>query len=153
MKKFPETIRNLHPIPKERKPNMTSISSVIKNDHYKIEIKSVTGNIIIADEPIENGGQDLGFSPNELLGSALAACTSATLRMYADRKGWDLQEVRVRIDLEFKKEENKTVIIRHLELIGELDEAQRERLLSVAKACPVHKILSNPIEINTGFYK
>lgn len=140
---------NSHLIQKERKPNMTTVSSVIKQEKYKIEIHSETGNVLIADEPIEDGGQDLGFSPYELLGSALAACTSATLRMYADRKEWDLQEVRVKIDLEFRKEENKTVINRKLELIGQLDDVQRERLLTIAKSCPVHKILSNPIEINT----
>lgn len=133
----------------ERNNIMAKISSVIKKDLYKIEITSPTGNTVIADEPVDIGGKDLGFSPKELLGSALAACTSATLRMYADRKGWDLQEVKIDIDLEFNKDDNKTVINRKLQLAGNLDDAQKERLLVIANACPVHKILSNPIEINT----
>lgn len=128
---------------------MAQVSSSIKKELYKIEIESSNGNHLIADEPIESGGQNLGFSPTELLASALAACTSATLRMYADRKEWDLQEVKVKIDLEYNKEENKTYVNRSLELIGNLDEEQKARLLSIAKACPVHKILSNPIEIVT----
>ncbi len=128
---------------------MAKVSSSIKSERYKIEIKSPTGNVVIADEPIAQGGKDLGFSPKELLSSALSACTSATVRMYADRKGWDLQEVKLEIELERDDKENKTVIGRKLELLGNLDETQRATLLKVANSCPVHKILGNPIEINT----
>src|SRR5690606_37072639 len=95
------------------------------------------------------GGKDLGFSPKELLASALAACTSATLRMYADRKGWDLEEVKLEVTLERDQKENKTIIKRTLEFIGNLDAAQKNRLLAIANACPVHKMLTNPIEIHT----
>lgn len=128
---------------------MAKIASSIKKEHYKIEIKSPSGNMVIADEPVDKGGKDLGFSPKELLAAALAACTSATLKMYADRKGWDLEEVQLEIDLERNEDENKTTINRKLTLVGQLDEAQLSRLLKVANSCPVHKILSNPIEINT----
>lgn len=128
---------------------MAEISSSIKKENYRIEIKSPSGNVVIADEPIEMGGKDLGFSPKELLASALAACTSATVKMYADRKEWDLQEVIINIELDFNAEENKTLINTKLEFVGDLDDAQKSRLLAVANACPVHKILSNPIEINS----
>jgi putative redox protein len=128
---------------------MARITSHIGREHFKTQIKSSTGNILLADEPIEVGGKNVGFSPSELLASALAACTSATLRMYADRKEWDLEEVKSEIELKFFREENKTVISRKLEFIGNLDQDQRQRLLAIAKACPVHKILTNPIEINT----
>ncbi len=67
---------------------MMQIKAAIGLEPYKIEIKSSTGNVLIADEPVENGGKDKGFSPKELLASALAACTCATLRMYAGRKNW-----------------------------------------------------------------
>lgn len=128
---------------------MTKIASSIKQENYKIEIKSPSGNVVIADEPESNGGKDLGFSPSELLASSLAACTSATVKMYADRKAWDLQEVKINIELEFIRDKNKTVINRSMEFIGNLDDAQKARLIAIANACPVHKILSNPIEINT----
>ena len=128
---------------------MANISSSIKQENYKIDITSPSGNLIIADEPLDMGGKDLGFSPKELLASALAACTSATVKMYADRKAWDLQEVKINIELDFIGNENKTIINRKLEFIGSLDETQKKRLLAVANACPVHKILNNPIEINT----
>jgi len=128
---------------------MPKVSSHTRKELYRIEIKSPTGNTIIADEPIEVGGKDLGFSPKELLISALAACTSATLRMYADRKEWDLKEVNVDIEQERDETANKTIIKRKLHLTGNLDETQRARLISVANSCPVHKILTNPIEIET----
>lgn len=69
--------------------------------------------------------------------------------MYADRKGWDLEEVKLEIELERDDKENKTVINRNLEFIGNLNETQKSRLLAVANACPIHKILSSPIEINS----
>lgn len=128
---------------------MAKVSSSIKNELYRIEIKSPTGNVVIADEPLDKGGKDVGFSPKELLASALAACTSATVRMYAERKQWPLDEVRIDIDLEHDESANKTVINRDIHFIGDLDEGQRKRLLAVANACPVHKILTNRIEINT----
>ena len=129
---------------------MAKISSSIKSDRYKVEITSPTGNLVIADEPVAQGGKDLGFSPKELLASALAACTSATVKMYADRNQIDLQEVKMEIDLEGMDTSNKTIINRKIQFIGNLDEVQRAKLLKVANACPVHKILTNTVEINTA---
>lgn len=132
---------------------MAKISSRIKNELYRIEITSPTGNTIIADEPLDKGGKDTGFSPKELLAAALAACTSATVKMYADKKNWSLEEVKIDVDLERNEAENKTVISRKIQFIGPLDADQKKRLLAVANACPVHKILSNPVEINTSVYE
>ncbi|MHA6727107.1 OsmC family protein [Chryseobacterium sp. A301] len=128
---------------------MAKIESSIKNQPYKVEIKTPTGNSIVADEPIDKGGKDLGFSPKELLISALAACTSATVTMYAERKQWDLQEVKLEIELEENTAEKKTILKRNIELLGNLGEDQRTRLLRVAEACPIHKILTGSIEIET----
>lgn len=128
---------------------MPKVSAHIGKELYRTEIKSSSGNIVIADEPHTNGGQDLGFSPKELLVSALAACTSATLRMYADRKGWNLEEVSVDVELVRDDAANKTIIKRNLHLTGNLDDEQRTRLLSIANSCPVHKILTNPIAVET----
>lgn len=128
---------------------MAKISSSIKQVPYKVEIKSPTGNMVIADEPIEKGGKDLGFSPKELLASALAACTSATVKMFANQNNLDLEEVKIQVDLERDDVANKTLISRKIQFIGNLDEAQKTKLLRVANACPVHKILTNPIEIKT----
>lgn len=126
---------------------MTSIKASTAGAPYRIEIKSPTGNSIIADEPVANGGEDKGFSPKELLAAALAACTCATVSMYAGRKSWNLEQVAVAIEL--NEINGQTQFIRQIDLTGTLDEIQRARLLSVANACPLHKILTNSITITT----
>lgn len=128
---------------------MTKTLAHIGQDIYKTELKSLSGNTLVSDEPIDKGGKDLGFSPKELLTSALAACTTITLRMYANHKEWDLQDVNIEVELERDKDTNQTTITRKIELIGNLDEEQRKRLIAIANSCPVHKILTNPIEMIT----
>jgi putative redox protein len=126
---------------------MAAIKASIGTELYKVEIESPTGNVVIADEPVAKGGQDKGFSPKELLASALGACTCATVRMYADHKAWDLEKVEASVEL--IDEEGQTKLIRKLQITGNLDEEQRARLLAVANACPIHKILTHPIVIET----
>jgi putative redox protein len=131
---------------------MTHVKAHIAHEQYQVKIEA-NGNTLIADEPIDEGGLNLGFNPNELLAASLAACTSITLRMYANNKTWDLKEVHVDVDLEWDKTSNQTTINRKIELVGNLDEQQRTRLLTVANACPVHKILSNTIQVITDLKK
>ncbi|BDA80424.1 hypothetical protein LPTSP3_g33540 [Leptospira kobayashii] len=102
-----------------------------------------------ADESAEAGGTNLGPAPTQILVAALGSCTSITVRMYADRKEMPLDAVEVSLNLE-KTAPDQTKIIRNIKLIGDLTPAQRERLLQVANACPVHKILSGTINIETG---
>jgi putative redox protein len=128
---------------------MQKVTAVIGQQNYRTEIKNAT-NTLIADEPVEAGGQNLGFAPRELLASSLAACTSITLKMYADRKEWNLKEAKVEVTFEWNKEESKSFLSRKVELIGNLDESQKERLLVIANSCPIHKILSNPFVIATS---
>ena len=129
---------------------MANIHAHIATTNYQVNLTSASGNTILADEPLDLGGTDAGFTPMELLASALAACTSITLRMYANRKGWDLQEVEIDITLQAGDASNPvSEFNRSINLVGNLDAPQRERLLAVANACPVHKILTNTIHINT----
>ncbi len=110
---------------------------------------------LLADEPRELGGFDSGPAPHEWVLGGLGACTSMTLRMYADRKGWPLR--RVQVDLEIdrrpRKEGPRTVvdstIRRVIHLEGNLDEAQRARLLEIAERCPVHRTLTGTIAIDS----
>lgn len=128
---------------------MKTISAQIDTRLYRTEIKSDSGNIVIADEPQEVGGKNLGFSPSELLASALAACTLITLRMYINRKQWNVSEINIKVDFEKDPDKKVSLLTRKIEIIGEVDEAQKERLTTIANGCPIHKTLTNTIQIQT----
>jgi putative redox protein len=108
---------------------------------------AVAGHRLRADEETAKGGDDTGAAPHELLLAALGACTAMTLKAYAERKGWPLRNVRVRLN--GSTGETGFVITRELTLEGELDAEQRERLVGIADKCPVHKTLSGKIIIQT----
>jgi len=128
---------------------MDTISAKIDTRLYRTEITSASGNILISDEPQEIGGKNLGLNPTELLASALASCTVITLRMYINRKQWNVSEINVKIDFERDSERNVSVFTRKIEVIGEVDEVQRQRLETIANSCPIHKTLMHSIEIQT----
>ncbi|MBU5635823.1 bifunctional alpha/beta hydrolase/OsmC family protein [Geomonas sp. Red69] len=117
------------------------------------------GFSLTADEPVSYGGSNEGPSPYEFLMAALAACTTMTVQMYARRKGWPLVEALVRLshhrihaeDCRDCESEDRRIdkFIRELELIGELDLEQREKLLEIAEKCPVHRTLTGEIRVET----
>lgn len=122
------------------------ITATIGRDHYRTEIIA-SGKTLWADEPEELGGTDVAPAPGEFLMVALASCTAITLRMYADRKQWPVEQIRVEVG--FEKVETKTIFKRDVALYGNLTEEQQQRLLQIANSCPVHKTLIHPIEIIT----
>jgi putative redox protein len=114
---------------------------------------------LVADEP-QPIGADAGPTPYDLLLAALGACTSMTVRMYADRKGWPLE--RVRVTLRHSRIHAKDCadcetgsgwidhIDRDIGLAGDLDDTQRQRLLHIAERCPVHQTLTSEVHIATS---
>lgn len=122
------------------------VTAIIGHDHYRTELIA-SGKTIIADEPEELGGTNSGAAPGEFLMISLASCTAITLRMYADRKKWEVSKIKVEVASD--KIDNKTIFLREVSLEGNLDEEQRQRLLQIANSCPVHKTLTNPIEVET----
>lgn len=128
---------------------METLSAKIDTRLYRTEITSASGNIIIADEPQEVGGKNLGFSPSELLASSLASCTLITLRMYINRKRWNVSEIDIKVDFERDVDQKVSLFTRKIEITGEIDDTQRQRLETIANSCPIHKTLTNSIEIKT----
>jgi len=129
------------------------VAASIGMEKYKCTVTWRNGQFI-SDEPEFTGGKDSGPDPYTLLLSSLGCCTLATLRMYIDRKGWDVPQIAVAVNMFFKLEGDKkiTVIDRDLNFITPITDEQRERLTQIAKACPVSKMLEGEIQIRTFAY-
>lgn len=95
------------------------------------------------DEPTDRGGTDVGATPVEHALAALAGCKTITLRMYADRKGMNLESVRVKV------ERDEETIRCTLELEGDLTDDEKERLRQIGDRCPVHKMMSGQLKIES----
>jgi len=114
---------------------------------------AMRGHVITGDETHENGGKDLGPTPTELVLSGLAACTASTLKMYANRKDWPLEGVNVDISIHTVKHTDGTQtshIKRVIQLEGQLTQEQKDRLIQIAEKCPIHRLLTNDVEIATS---
>ena len=121
--------------------------ATITDEVYRTELKAGK-HTLIADEPEDVGGKDLGPRPGDFLRMSLASCTAITLRMYANRKHFNVNQIQVSVSS--KKADGRTIFNTEVEINGTLDQQQRERMLQIAKLCPVHKVLTNPIEIETN---
>ena len=114
---------------------------------YRQEIATGSHHLV-ADEPASAGGQGAGPAPYDYLLASLGACTAITLQMYAEKKGFELGNLRVELTL-FKNREGDTRIERVLHSSAELSDHQRQRLLDIAGKTPVTKTLLAGVEIST----
>lgn len=105
-------------------------------------------HVIIADEPLDDGGTDLGMTPVQLFLTAMGGCSAITMRLYAQRKGWDLQDAKVKVTLVRPDRGEKFAprLTQAITLVGDLDDAQRERLRQIAGRCPVHRLTEGALE-------
>jgi putative redox protein len=119
-------------------------------DVYRTKINS--GNdVFVADEPIEFGGSGAGPSPIDYLCMALASCKAITMRMYANRKKWNLEKVNVKVN--FVKGDQLSSGLNtfycSVSLTGALTDEQSKRILEISRVCPVDRLLIKPSEIVT----
>ena len=128
-----------------------SVTAVLDGAPYATRI-TTRGREMIADEPTDHGGTDQGLRPHELLLSALASCTAITMRMYADRKQWAVSSIGVTVSMERTQNgaQIDTKIHMEIDLPADLPLEQRERMAQIARACPVHRTLENPIHLTSG---
>jgi putative redox protein len=140
----------------ERSPEREVVVESAQGLSQEIRIR---GHRLRADEPKEVGGEDTGPSPYELLLAALGACTSMTLQLYAKRKGWPLEKVKVSLrhgkihardcaECETVEGKIDQVDLR-LALSGSLTDAQCSKLVEIASRCPVHRTLVSEISVRT----
>ncbi|GEA67238.1 OsmC family protein [Acinetobacter pittii] len=118
---------------------------------YRVTLTDPSGHQWFADEPTDKGGLDTAPNPVQILLSALGACTTITLEMYANLKGIKLDHVQVDLALNpnGEPEKGQNNIERKITLKGEFTEDQHKRLLKVAENCPIHKLLTSQINIQT----
>jgi putative redox protein len=135
-----------------------SVAVRLGEEGYTTEIM-VRQHHLTADEPVKVGGNDFGPGPYELVSAGLGACTAMTIQMYARRKGWTIEEVRVHLDHKKDYAEDMEAATdtprkidrfeRVIELRGDLTDTQRSRLLEIADRCPVHRTLHEVVEVTT----
>lgn len=125
---------------------MTNSNVVLTNKNYLAEAK-MRNHFAVIDEPVDAGGDDNGPTPVEYLLTAIGSCVSITLRMYAERKGWDVGVITVNVS-QFK-DENGSHLTEEISFEKEITEEQRKRLLVIAGKCPVAKMVKGETRIDS----
>jgi putative redox protein len=122
---------------------MKAIAS--QNDARFIHRLRIRDHELIVDEPAEQGGDDEGPNPQELLAASLASCTAITMEMYAKRKGWEIAPIEVECEYTPAQRDAPTIFNLTLRLPGTCDDEQVERLKVIAAKCPVHRTLEGDV--------
>ena len=124
--------------------NNTTSKVVLTTKNYLAEAK-MRNHFAVIDEPVNFGGDDNGPTPVEYLLTAIGGCVAITLRMYAERKGWNVVEIAVNVSQ--VKDENSSYLKEEISFSKEIDEKQKTKLLEIAGKCPVAKMVKGETEI------
>lgn len=127
--------------------NNTTSRVTLTNRNYLAEVK-VRNHFAVIDEPVSSGGDDNGPTPVEYLLTAIGGCVSITLRMYAERKGWDVGEITVNVSQ--IKDGNNSYLKEEISFEKDITEEQRTKLLVMAGKCPVAKMVKGETEIRSS---
>jgi putative redox protein len=114
---------------------------------YTHDVEIEGDHTLVIDEPEASGGTDEGPSPTRTLAAALAACVAITVEMYADRKGWEVGDVEVVVDMEYGEANRPRAFTVTLRLPQGLSEEQVQRLKAIAGKCPIHRMLDEGVEM------
>ena len=125
---------------------MIAARATVGKSGYTTRIETGDGHELIADEPKDKGGNDEGPTPKELLAAAVASCVSITVRMYAERKEWDVTGLEVTTEIQETERGKPTPISTFVSLPEHLDEEQRAKILRIAEKCPVHLIVEGDVD-------
>lgn len=126
----------------------SDITVVTETHTGKYQVRAQSGDAsFLIDEPVSAGGLGAGPNPYNLLSAALGACTTMTLRLYADRKGWPLADIRTAVRHSRASLQDGDVFELDIALEGGLDDTQRARLMEIAERCPVHLTLARGSQV------
>ena len=127
-----------------------SVTAKLEETPYLVTFSDDLGHTWSADEPTEVGGGNTAASPDRLILASLGACTAITLKMVASRRQLPLTGIEVELQLNpHGKPESGNDIVRRITVHGELNDEQQAQLLKVANACPMHKLLTGEVRIQT----
>jgi putative redox protein len=115
---------------------------------YTHDVEIQGGHRLVIDEPEESGGANQGPSPTRTLAASLAACTAITMELYADRKGWEVGEIEVEVEMEYGESSVPRSFVVILRLPTGLTGDQVERLKVIAGKCPVHRVLRHDSDVS-----
>lgn len=133
--------QNIHLFPKD-------ITGDLIKDRQEIMVNWRSGQLVL-DEPPFNGGSDIGPDPFTTVLAGLIGCTLTTLRMYIKKKGWEITDIYCSVNMSQQTEPFKTTIFRTLSFGQPVSDEQKERLIWIAKNCPVARLLQGDIVIDT----
>ena len=123
-------------------------NGTLGSENYLMKIKT-TNHTVMVDEPESIGGSNQYPNPAQYLLSALASCTAITIKMYADKKKWNVGEINVDVKMKEVISSGKTIkkIVKAVQFENPLEDDQIERLLTIGSKCPISKLLEQPVKM------